>query len=795
MVKKRKKAPFKALKITLITIFSLFILSLVASVGMVLAIIQNAPQLDVNQILTLNETSVLYNDKDQFMDVVVTPEQRTVIPFKEMPQDLKNAFVSIEDERFYKHNGIDLRRISGVIYIDIKNKIKGQSALQGASTITQQLLKNTLLSSEVSFKRKIQEMYLAVKLENYLTKDQILEAYMNTIFLGGRANGVEAASEQYFNKKTKDLSLVECAFIAGIPQSPSVSYSAAIKRNQSVYINRTQTVLMKMHQNGYISDQQYNAALSDLANNKLTFQFPSNSNSKLNYGWFSLPAIEQVKKDLKLEYHYTDTEVQHLLMYGGLKIFTTMDKDAQDNTQKILNDDSTFGIASKKDKNSTLQPQASAVIMDYHSGEVKALIGGRGGNDQPLMSYNRAASENFLRPSGSSIKPLTVYGAAIDSKQATAATIIDDSPLPDDVAKMYGSANKPYNPKNDDYSYMGDITLRTALMHSRNLVAVKLENQIGLKTGIDYAEKFGLTLDEHDRTSIAALSLGQLHHGTNPLTMAAAYGTFGNNGTYTYAKLYRKVVDRTGKTILENKHETKKVLSPESAYIMYDLLKGPVSPGGTGPRANFGDMPVRGKTGTSGDQRDLWFCGLTPYYSASVWIGNDDNSVVNGISSNTAAGVWSAIMQPLHENLQPKDIEMPQGVVSSVVCEESGKLPTSACYSDPTGNKTYSELFVDGTIPTDYCNLSHSAGKNNSIIDDLLKPFKNNNDVNNNGNVNNGTTDNKNTNNNTNVNEDNLNPGNTDTNADGEDANIPSSNNNVSNPKKNKNTNPKKTTN
>ena len=221
MVKKRKKAPFKALKITLITIFSLFILSLVASAGIVLAIIDDAPPLDVNQVLTLNETSVLYTDKDEFMGGVPTTEKRTVIPFKDMPQDLKNAFVSIEDERFYKHKGIDLKRITGAVYINIKNKINGQSSIQGASTITQQLLKNTLLSSEVSFKRKIQEIYLAVKLENYLTKDQILEAYMNTIFLGGKASGVEAASEQYFNVKAKDLNLIQCAYMAGVPQSPS----------------------------------------------------------------------------------------------------------------------------------------------------------------------------------------------------------------------------------------------------------------------------------------------------------------------------------------------------------------------------------------------------------------------------------------------------------------------------------------------------------------------------------------------------------------------------------------------
>lgn len=791
MVKKHKKAPYKALKITLITIFSLFILSLVASGGIILAIIQNAPTLDVNQILTLNETSVLYNDKNQFMDVVVTPEQRTVISFNDMPQDLKNAFVSIEDERFYKHNGIDLRRISGVIYIDIKSKLKGQSTLQGASTITQQLLKNTLLSSEVSLKRKIQEIYLALKLENHLTKDQILEAYMNTIFLGGRANGVEAASAQYFNKKAKDLNLIECAFIAGVTQSPTASYSAATKKNQSVYISRTQTVLMKMHENGYISDQQYNDALSDLAN-KLTFQFPSTSNSKLNYGWFSLPAIEQVKKDLKLEYHYSDADVNHLLMYGGLKIYTTMDKDAQDNTQSLLNDDSTFGINSKKDKNGSLQPQASAVIMDYHSGEVKAIVGGRGDNNQPLMTYNRAASENFLRPSGSSIKPLTVYGPAIDSKQLTASTEVEDAPLPDNIAQLYGQGGNQY-PSNDsrEYGIYGaSVTLRNGLMHSLNTVATRIENQIGLKTGAEYAEKFGLNLDSSDKTSIAALSLGQLHHGVNPFIMAAAYGTFGNNGNYTYAKLYSKVIDRTGKVILENKHKTKRVLSPESSYIMYDLLKGPVSSSGTGPRANFGDMPVRGKTGTSGDQRDLWFCGLTPYYSASVWIGNDDNSVINKISSNTAAGTWAAIMQPIHQNLQPKDIEIPQGVVSSVVCEDSGKLPTSACYSDPTGNKTYSELFIDGTVPTDYCNLSHSYRNNNSIIDNLLKPFKGNTPNNNEGTNNTNNNNTKNTNNknsDTTSNERNTPSDNTDTNQG--DANTQNNNNtNVNNKPNNRNT-------
>lgn len=784
MVKKRKKAQFKALKVTLTVLLSLCILVFVATAGVTLAMIKNAPPLDVNQILTVNEPSVLYDDKDKFMDVVITTEQRTVIPFKDMPQDLKNAFVSIEDERFYKHNGIDLKRITGATLINLKNKISKQSGLQGASTITQQLLKNTLLSSEVSFKRKVQEIYLAIKLEKQLTKDQILEAYMNTIYLGGRAWGVEAASQQYFNTNTKNLNLIQCAFIAGVPQSPSVyyPYSNAAQKDPSIYLNRTKSVLKKMYENGYISQPQYDTAISDLSNNKLAFAKPAPINNKLQNEWFSIPAIEQVKKDLKSQYRYSDAEVQHLLMYGGLKIYTTMDKDLQSKTIDTLTDDSLFGYSSTKDNNGIIQPQAAAVVMDYHNGEVKSLVGGRG--DQPARSFNRAASEKYLRPAGSSIKPLTVYGAAIDSKQDTAATVFEDAPLEESVAKMYGSANQPYYPQNENLEFNGNMTLRQAITKSVNVIAVKVVHQLGLKTSADYAEKFGLTLDEHDRTSISALALGQLHHGTNPLTMAAAYGVFGNNGRYTYPKMYRKVLDRNGKTILENKKESKKVLSPESAYIIYDMLKGPVSAEGTGPRANFGNMPVRGKTGTSGDKKDLWFSGLTPYYSAAVWIGNDDNTVLRGrINSNTSAALWASVISPFHQDLPPKDIEIPSGVVNGVVCSASGKLPSSSCYSDPTGNKTYSELFIEGTVPSDYCNLPHSWVKDNPLLNNpLFKPFKQDKNTITNTNENNGKS--------TNTNDDTK--ANNPAPLKGNDDNTTEDSNNNDNIDPNKNINPKK---
>ena len=718
---RKKKHRFRFLKIFLVIIIILISFCAVAGVGIGLAIIKTAPPLDVNQILSLNEPSVLYAANGKFMDIVSTDQNRTVIPYKDMPQDLKNAFVSIEDERFYKHNGIDIKRITGVIYIDIKNKITKQTGVQGASTITQQLLKNTVLSNEVTIKRKLQEMYLAVQLEKHLSKDQFLEAYMNTINVGGNAYGVESAANQYFNKSAKDLNLLQCAFIAGVAQSPSSFYSSAVSKKNAddmaahkntssiYYVNRTKTVLHKMYENGNISKQQYDQCINDLINNKLGLSITSLNKNRLNYEWYSIPAINQVKNDLKSQYHYTDSEIDKLLMYGGLKINTAMDMDIQNSTQSTIDN-----IVTRTNKNNLVQPQAAAVIMDYHTGEVKAIIGGRG--QQPARSYNRAASNDFLRAPGSSIKPLTVYSPALDSKKATPGTVLDDAPLTPELGrKMNNGAN--YDPQNSPAGFTGYITMREAIMRSVNIYALKLENEIGINTGVEYGKKYGLQIDKTDEGSISAIALGQLdngeYKGTNPLTMAQAYGVFGNNGTYTYARMYTKVVDKSGKVILESKPQTKSVISPQAAYLVYDLLKGPVSPGGTGPGANFGTMPVRGKTGTSTDSKNLWFCGLTPYYSAAVWIGNDDYSDT-GITSSYAADIWGKIMKSAHKDLSPKDVAMPNGIVTATICKESGKVPTDLCARDPRGSQDISEMFIAGTVPTSLCDI-HVEAKVNKL--------------------------------------------------------------------------------
>ena len=536
----------------------------------------------LNAVLSLNQPSSLYDSNEEFMDNLHTDEERYVIDSNKIPTNLKNAFVSIEDERFYSHKGVDIQRILGAAYLDAKKIVTKQKGLHGASTLTQQLLKNTILTNDFSIERKIKEAYLAINLEEKLTKDQILTAYLNTIPLGGHAYGVEAASLLYFSKSTSDLSLIECAYLAGITQAPT-TYSAYNENNikdPTPYINRTLTVLEMMHKLQYIDDAEYTKAVSDVKNGGLVFK-SSKKDYRLNYEWFVYPTVSQVKEDLKEKYKYTDEEVSKLMVNGGLKIYTTMNKQLQDFTQATLDNYSNLEISNRETYDNDGVPllQASATIMDYRTGHVIAMVGGRG--KQKPQSTNRAY--NDLRPIGSSTKPLTVYGPGIDQKIITAATPIDDAPLPEEIGKNYDNG-KPYNPLNSPNEYLGLITSRDALTHSKNTAAVITEDKIGLKTGISYGEKLGLKYNSASKTSIAALALGQFNNdpndrdGGNSYILAGAFGTFGNNGIYTKPVLYTKVVDATGKTILDNTTPKQtKVFSPQAAYILYDMLKGPVN--------------------------------------------------------------------------------------------------------------------------------------------------------------------------------------------------------------------------
>lgn len=686
--KKKKTKPkkaFKVFKVIALTILFLIVTTGVVAGGYVYAIIKNTPKLNVDSVLSLNQPSKLFDNKGAAMDNVITDEQRFVISYDSMPENLRNAYVAIEDERFYSHKGVDPRRMVGAIVINVKNKISGKKSLQGASTLTQQLLKNTVLTNDVTLERKIKEIYLAFDLEKSLSKDQILEAYLNTIPLGGQVYGVEAASIRLFNKPAKELTLLQCAYIAGITQAPS-SYDALspnLRKNPTLFLNRTRTVLQKMLEIGKISKEQADEALSeintlkkqaddgtyDMKNTKFAFN-PATKSQKMDYEWFSRPVVKQVISDLKDKYKYTDEQATKLIINGGLKIYTTMDKSLQNYTQEVLNDRNNFKVGNKEtfDKNGVPLLQASAVIMDYRTGEVKAMVGGRG--NQGAKSNNRAFSD--LRSVGSSTKPLTVYGPAVDMKLMGPGTTVDDSPLTPEIGRKYpDEKGNPYNPQNESRTFSGTITLREALKRSVNVVAVKVEDAIGKENGIAYGEKFGLKYNKNSK-GIATAALGQFNNdpkdrdGGNTYIMSAAYGTFGNNGTYTEPILYTKVLDVTGQELLVNSPKTRKVISPQTAYTLYDMLKEPVNYSAGG--AKIRDIPVSGKTGTTTSNKDLWFVGLTPYLSGAVWVGYDIPEEIKGFSGAAVSPIWGKIMAKAHEGLPYKEIDTPSGLSRQTVC-------------------------------------------------------------------------------------------------------------------------------
>ncbi len=705
---KKKKKSRKVFKTIALSIGFIILTGIIVACGYAYAIIKSAPELDVNSVLSLSEPSAIYDSNEQLIDTVHTEEERYVVSLNNMSDYLKNAYVSIEDERFYDHIGIDLRRIAGAAFTDVKNKLTGKSGLHGASTLTQQLLKNTILTNDVTMERKLTEMYLATKLEKILQKDQILEAYLNTIPLGGKLYGVEAASMYYFGKPAVQLNLIQSAYIAGITQAPSYysAYTEKMQTDPTPFVNRTKTVLSKMKDLGKISDEEYNQAISTLDEKKRdAYEFKTQKISyKLNYEWFVNPAISQVKKDLKEQLKLSDAEISKMLVNGGLKIYTTMDRSLQDHAQSVLDNENElqkFGRSSEKNDKGVYTLQASAVVMDYRSGQVKAMVGGRG--EQDANSLNRAYS--MLKSTGSTTKPLTVYGPAIDLKMVNAATGFNDAPLPTEFQNKYRSNGVPYNPKNSPNQYSGIIPLRVGLRESKNVVAVQLEDKIGLKNGLAYGEQFGLKYNNASKSSISALALGEFDNspqdpdGANTYILAQAYGTFGNSGIYTEGALYTKVVDATGKTILTKTPKTKTILSAQAAYITYDLLKEPVQ-NYSARQAKIGAMPVQGKTGTSTDSKDLLFAGLTPYLSGAVWVGYDKPETLGG-GSGDVSGLWGKIMAKAHEGLEVKDIPQPSGIHQMQLSSLSGKLPSEGTARDPRGSKIVTEWVIDGSEPTE----------------------------------------------------------------------------------------------
>ena len=567
-------------------------------------------------------SSQVFDSHGRLITTLHSDQNRLPIDINKVPQNLQNAFIAAEDNRFYEHIGIDPIGIFRAIFANLTNR----GIAQGGSTITQQRAKNAFLSQEQTLKRKIQEAMLALEIEHKYSKKEILEMYMNQIYFGQGAYGIQTAAKTYFNKDVNELTLTQCAMLAGLPKSPNY-YSPFNNLNEAK--KRKNVVLDQMVKYGYVSA----AEAEDAKNQDLGLSKSHQSKEADEYASFIDYVSQQVAKK------YGDDA----LYKEGLKIYTTMDVDKQHAAVRAMRNLPN----NYTDENGLTQPQAAIVSIDPKTGHILAMVGGRGQD-----SFNRASMA--VRQPGSAFKPF-VYLTALQHDM-TPDTTMDDQPV------TYGS----WSPKNTDGSYSGTMALSDALAHSVNTIAVQLADKVGTKNIIANAKKMGITtLDAKDDN--LAMALGGLTKGVTPLEMASAYGTFANKGVHVKPTAIVKILDRNG-NVLEDastleKEETKtRVMSEREAYEMTTMLEGVIDHG-TGTAAAIG-RPAAGKTGTTDDNKDAWFVGYTPDIVTAVWIGDDTGSHSLGeiYGGTIPAEIWKDYMSSATSDESGGDFSAPSGM-------------------------------------------------------------------------------------------------------------------------------------
>jgi penicillin-binding protein 1A len=698
------------------------------------------------------KTKILDTDGNVITTISASGANQDYVSLNKIPVDLQHAFVAIEDERFYKHNGVDLHGIIRAAFTGLAN---GGNFNEGASTITQQLLKNNYFSTwseENTFKerldQKIQEQYLAIQIEKVKSKDEILENYLNTINLGQSTLGVEAASERYFNKNVSDLTLSECAVIAGIANNPTKYDPVSHPKNNA---RRREKVLSKMLSQGYITRDDYQKAMDDDVYSRIANV--NNKNGESTNSYFADALIEQVASDLKNELGISETEAYMKLYTGGLTIHSTQDSSVQKIVDTEINDASNYPDGTKysicfsltvvkKDGTTrnynektmrkyyretnkkytmnfntreeakaayqaykkqmtvngrvpaggenvtyTLEPQAAMTVIDQETGQVRAMSGGRGDSEN---SMNRAM--DITRQPGDAFKVLSAYAPAINAAGKTLASVEDDAPDRLENGKVV---------KNSDGHYRGFTTIREAITDSVNVVAEKTLSDIGTGLGYQYVKDFGFTtLKEGDNNQ--SLALGSLTKGVTNIELAAAYAALANQGYYNRPSFYTTVEDGSGRTILDTTDDKgHRVLKKTTAWLLTSALSDAIKTG-SAKNAYFGGMSIAGQGGLTENGRDAVFAGYSPYYTCVIWGGYDDNSPQK--SGSYSDIIWKAVMKQIHEGLENENFKRPDGIVSSLVCKKSGKLPEeNVCDHDPRGSMVYNEFFTTDTVPTETC--------------------------------------------------------------------------------------------
>lgn len=676
-----------AIKIFVVLFLLLCVIGAGIVAGMFFGLFGDEFEISKDELTIGAANSVVVNANGEQIANLSGDEKRKVITLEEMADYLPKAYVAIEDERFYKHSGVDFKRTAGAIV----KTLMGNSSY-GGSTITQQLVKNITKDDESSgmagIFRKVKEWTKAYQVERMISKDQILELYLNILFVGSNnIHGVELGAEYYFNKSAKDLDLAECAFMAGINHSPNAydPYDES-KNNEEKIKNRTLTVLGKMKELGYIqNEEEYNAAV---AKTEAGLPFSKGTLSGTNYSYHTDAIIEQVIDQVVEEKEISRELARNYVYSSGLTIYSTVDTAIQtrieEETTKEKYQLKGIDKDSKTGEKLNEHTQAAFVVIDHKTGNVLGISGGLG--EKTGANLNRATQTK--RQPGSSIKPIADIAPALQEKVITAATVYDD------VLTDFNG----YQPKNDGKDYDGLQNIRYIIAKSKNVPEVKIMKELTPGKSIDYLRNFGITSlyktgeDPKKDDESLPLAIGGISDGISPLEMAAAYAAIANNGEYITPTFYTKVVDSSGNTVLTPNQEKRRVISEQNAYIVKSILQEPVK-SGTATYCAIPGMDVAAKTGTTDNSYDRWLCGFTPYYAAACWFGYDKQEEVRYSGTNPAGQIWDAIMTDIHKDLTKATFVKPDGIVEQTVCKTTGCLATAGC------NATYKEIFTADNIP------------------------------------------------------------------------------------------------
>ena len=731
-----------------------------AGTGVFMGVIATAPDISNVDVTPAGYSTTVYDrEGNQITKLVAENSNRVYVTLDKIPLHMQHAFIAIEDERFYDHNGID---IQGIMRAGIKALTSGDLS-QGASTITQQLLKNNVFitwTEESSvldkFKRKFQEQYCAVQLEKTLDKDKILENYLNTINLGQGTLGVQAASLRYFGKPCSDLNISESAVIACITQNPSKWNPISHPENNAI---RREEVLKKMNQQGYISDAEYQEALADPVYERIQ-KVDEQTEKNTIYSYFVDELVDQIMKDMQEQLGYSPTQAYNTLYSGGLQIFTTQDPKIQkicdeevenpehypENVKWYLKYQVTFEDEKGETKNFSTQ-NFESYFKENRSSKFNSIYGSKEEAMEDIETYKNAvkgpgwefvaenisltpqpqSSVSIIDPSngdvlaivggrgtkeasltlnrasdtkrqpGSCFKVLAAYAPALETGQYTLASTQLDAP--------YNYANgRPVKNWYGD-AYRGICTYRYGIEQSLNIVTVKALTDITPRVGFDMLLNMGFTTLVEKRTEwdgsvssdiTQSLALGGLTDGVTNIELTAAFAGIQNGGVYNKPRFYTTIVDHDGQTLIDNTVKSRQFMKASNAYCLTSAMQDVVTKG-TGAKVNFGNMAIAGKTGTTTSNVDVWFSGYTPYYACSTWVGYDNNVHMVSGETNTAKYLWKAIMGRIHENLEYKDFIRPEGVVSATVCAITGKAPNVFC------TQTRTEIMDKDSVPTDLC--------------------------------------------------------------------------------------------